>query len=298
MQEPARTFKLARPGTAKPMPRLFVENLSVIDCAYLDAQRGLVGESWLVDIELQGALDAQSMVLDFGEAKRLLKQGIDGSVDHRLLIPARAAGLSLHEQNRELRLCFQAAPGRYEHRSPRSAVCLLDAETVNPAAVIAFLQPQLQALLPAGVRLHLQLRNEPIDGAYYHYVHGLKRHAGLCRHIAHGHRSRIEIRVDGRRDAKLEQEIASRWRDIYLGCREDRIEGAPGEVRFAYQASDGRYELVLPAARVDFLDCDSTIEQIADHLAARLAPRRPGHELEVRAYEGHAKGAIGNAVTR
>lgn len=275
------------------MPSLFVENLSVIDCAYLDAQRGLVGESWLVDVELEGQLDAQSMVLDFGEAKRLLKRGIDASVDHRLLVPTRAARLVQQAQEGELRLVFSTVLGRYEHRSPQSAVCLLEAETVSAQTVIAYLEPRLQALLPSGVRLQLHLRNERIDGAYYHYVHGLKKHAGLCRHIAHGHRSRVEVRVDGRRDAELEAAVAERWRDIYLACREDRIAGTAGEARFAYQASDGYYELAMPEGRVDLLDCDSTIEQIAAHLAARLAPRRPGSRLEVRAYEGWAKGAIG-----
>src|SRR3546814_7361440 len=59
------------------MSALFVEHLSVIDCAYLDAARGLVGESWIVDVELHGDLDGQSMVLDFGEVKKRLKRAIE-----------------------------------------------------------------------------------------------------------------------------------------------------------------------------------------------------------------------------
>lgn len=274
------------------MPRLFVENLSVIDCAYLDAQRGLVGESYLVDVELAGELDEQSMLLDFGEAKRLLKRGVDASVDHRLLVPVQAPGLQLQPDGETLELRFQAATGHYRHRSPASAVCLLDAGQIDIAAVSAYLQPRLQALLPAGLQLRLQLRHERIDGAYYHYVHGLKKHGGLCRHIAHGHRSKVELRVDGQRDPVLEQQLAERWRDIYLGSREDLVPGPAGSRCFAYQASDGRYELDLPQDRVDLLDCDSTVEQIAGHLAQSLGPQRPGRPLEVRAYEGWAKGAI------
>lgn len=275
------------------MSCLFVEQLTVIDCAYLDAVRGLVGESWIVDVELDGALDGQSMVLDFGEVKKRLKRAIDASLDHSLLVPRRAPGLQLDADGERLSLRFEAAPGLYEHVSPAAAVSLVDAVAITPDAVAAHLRPILAAHLPANVaRLGLHLRSEHIDGACYHYVHGLKKHAGLCQRIAHGHRSRIEVRVDGARDAALERDVAERWRDIYLGTREDIVARGDGRIRFAYTAREGRYELAMPEARCDLLDTDSTVEQIAAHLAARLAPSRPGRALAVRAYEGVMKGAI------
>ncbi|MGH8444238.1 MAG: 6-carboxytetrahydropterin synthase [Solimonas sp.] len=275
------------------MSRLFVEQLTVIDCAYLDAARGLVGESWIVDIELDGELDGQSMVLDFGEVKKRLKRAIDGSVDHALLVPRLAPQLEIEPDGDALQLRFESRVGRYEHRSPAVAVALLDADTVTPAALIAYLRPHLHAVLPANVAaLHLTLRSERIDGPSYHYVHGLKKHAGLCQRIAHGHRSRIEVRVDGERDAGLEREIAEHWRDIYLGTREDIAGQADGRIRFAYRSNEGQYELSLPQNRCDLLDTDSTVEQIAAHLARRLAGQRPGRTVSVRAYEGVMKGAV------
>ena len=42
------------------MATLFVENLTVVDFSYLHAKRGMVGESWIVDLELSGDLDAQA----------------------------------------------------------------------------------------------------------------------------------------------------------------------------------------------------------------------------------------------
>ncbi|SEQ00807.1 6-pyruvoyl tetrahydropterin synthase [Solimonas aquatica] len=274
------------------MASLFVDNLSVIDCAYLDAQRGLVGESFLVDVVLDGPLDAQSMVLDFSQTKRRLKAGIDASLDHRLLVPRQLPGLRIQEDGAQLHLQLDAAPGRYEHRSPASAVCLLDAARIDTETVAAALQRQLQPLLPPAIRLHLNLRHEAIEGAYYHYAHGLKKHAGLCRHIAHGHRSRVELRVDGVRDRALEAQLAARWRDIYLGTQADLLDRGDGQLHFAYQACDGAYELRLPESRVQLLDCDSTVEEIAAWLHRELAPLRAGHRLQVRAYEGWGKGAI------
>lgn len=276
------------------MSRLFVEHLTVIDCAFLDATRGLVGESWIVDVELEGQLDAQSMVLDFGDVKKRLKQTIDGSADHALLVPTRAGALLSQRIGDELLLEFIAADGVYTHRSPAAAVCLVDTAAITADSVAAYLHPLLMAQMPANVeQLHLRLRTEAINGASYHYVHGLKKHAGLCQRIAHGHRSRIEVRVDGQRDAALEAQVAAHWRDAYLGTREDLLDN-PGDdrLRFAYTAGEGPYELTLPATRVDLIDTDSTVEQLAALLAARLAPQRPGRLVEVRAYEGVRKGAI------
>lgn len=275
------------------MSALFVEHLSVIDCAYLDATRGLVGESWIVDVELHGALDGQSMVLDFGEVKKSLKRAIDTSADHSLLVPRAAPQLTLAATQDQTSLRFEAATGLIEHHSPACALSLIDTDTITADVVVAWLTPRLQATLPDSVTtLNLHLRHEHIDGAYYHYVHGLKKHAGLCQRIAHGHRSRVDIRVDGQRDPELERQVASNWCDIYLGSREDVVAHANGRISFAYSAAEGRYQLTLPEHQVDLLDSDTTVEQIAAHLAQRLAAQRPDATLRVRAYEGVMKGAI------
>lgn len=278
------------------MTRLFVEQLTVIDCAFLDAQRGLVGESWIVDIELDGDLDEQSMLLDFGEVKKRLKRALDSSADHTLVVPGRHPRLALQRSTGRVSLEFRAEPGVIEHHAPPQALTLLDAERVDGASLAAHLQPILAHEVPPNVTgVRLSLRHERIDGPYYHYTHGLKKHAGYCQRIAHGHRSRLEIRLDGGRDAALEAAWAQRWRDIYLGTHEDLVARGNGRLRFAYSANEGAFELELPEARCDLLDGDSTVERIAEHLAVQSAAQHPRQAVEVRAYEGVMKGAIAGA---
>lgn len=276
------------------MSQLFVEQLTVIDCAYLDAVRGLVGESWIVDIELIGELDAQSMVLDFGEVKKRLKRALDQNADHTLLVPLRSKGLKIHRAADRVELEFSGpVAGVIEHRSPPQALSLIDAEWIDGDSLATHLRPILKAEVPANVAsVNLHLRTEAIDGAYYHYTHGLKKHDGHCQRIAHGHRSRLEIRLGGLRDATIEQAQAERWRDIYLGTREDLVMNRNGRLRFEYTAAEGAFAIELPAARCDLLDTDSTVERIAEHLAAQAARARPGAAVEVRAYEGVMKGAV------
>lgn len=280
------------------MPALFVDHLTVMDFTYLDAERGLVGESWIVDVILEGALDDQGMVFDFGDVKKQIKRAIDDAFDHKFVVPSALAGLESDEDDDLLTLRWRDTQDRqWQHISPVDAVTLLPTDSVTQEATCLWLAELLRRFLPHNVEaIKISLRTEPIEGAYYHYSHGLKKHLGNCQRIAHGHRSRIEIHKDGKRSPELEQQWAERWRDIYLGTVEDMIEqfreGPHDYVSFAYQSGQGHFALTLPAERVYFIDCDSTVELLADHLAAQLATAHPGHAIQVKAFEGVWKGAI------
>ncbi len=278
------------------MTTLFVEQLTVIDFSYLCPVRGLVGESWIVDLELDGALDEQSMVLDFGAVKKQLKRAIDDGPDHTLIVPLHypAQQTTMLDDGR-VRTLFMSQVGSIEHIAPAAALTLLDAPAVTPEALVAHLIPQLAAIVPANVaRIGITLRHERIEGASYHYTHGLQKHQGNCQRIAHGHRSRIAILLDGQRDAALETRWAETFRDIYL-VTGDHVVADDGErLSLAYTAPEGRFELSLPKARSYLLgsNTDSTVEEISEHLASQIAAQSNGQAVEVRAYEGVMKGAL------
>lgn len=279
------------------MNHLFIDNLTVIDFAYLDHRRGLVGESWIADIVLGGELDEQGMVFDFGNVKRTIKRVIDERVDHRLVVPAGAPCLQRNDSPGCL--TWQLADGsQIRHEGPEQAVVYLDHHEVVPSAVARLLEQELKAVLPANVTaVEVTLREELIQGAYYHYVHGLKKHLGNCQRIAHGHRSPIRIDINGRRHTELEKHWAQQWQDIYVGTREDLSQSwtdsdGTDYVSFHYDAEQGEFRLDLPCQRVWLLDTDTTVELIAAYLADEIKKEHPDDEVRVKAFEGVGKGAI------
>jgi 6-pyruvoyl-tetrahydropterin synthase len=279
------------------MNRLFVQNLTVIDFSYFDTQRGILGESWIVDIELEGELDDQGMVFDFGHVKKRIKQLIDEEIDHRFVISSQIKSLQIEETQRKLSLNWDSVMGHYSHTSPKNAVVLLDTKTINIKSVTAHLEKVIKPALPGNVSsLKLHLYEEAIDGAYYHYSHGLKKHLGNCQRIVHGHRSRIEILENHQRNHDLEDYWSACFRNAYIGTREDikseKLIDGKGHTTFEYSADQGKFSVTLPTKRVYIIESDSTVELIAAHIADACKAKEPGNHYLIKAFEGVGKGAI------
>jgi 6-pyruvoyl-tetrahydropterin synthase len=289
--------------------QLFVNDLTVIDFSYLCKERGIVGESWIVDVLLDGSLNEQSMVLDFAIVKKQIKAIIDNAVDHKLLLPMQAEELILadspHHTNHKT-LDYRSDRASYYLQSPHCAFAQIDCLVINVATVTKHLNAIIMAELPANVKgLTLILRPENITTDYYHYTHGLKLHDGNCQRIAHGHRSKIQIFVDDERDATLEAAWCQRWKDIYIASESDRISVndiqlsalaknnlTPDHQYFSYTAPQGRFDIAVDCKVLDVVDCDSTVELLADFIARQLKKELANKTVKVIAYEGVAKGAI------
>lgn len=281
------------------MSALFVQQLTVIDFSFLHAQRGLLGESWIVDLELHGDLDDQGMVFDFGPVKKLAKQAIDSVADHKLLIPTQLPGLKVdHLDNEELEIGWQTDDYYFHHKSPPEAVKLLDCQEITPASLTQTLVETIAKIVPSNVtNIKVNLSPEPTDGAFYHYSHGLKKHLGDCQRIAHGHRSKLQVLRDGERALDIEQRWCEKFKDIYLATTEDLVaETTQGEIscyQFTYESEQGQFSIELPQGNCILLETDTTVELIAQYLADSIRSENPdAKRLEVRAFEGVGKGAI------
>ncbi|SEL13370.1 6-pyruvoyl tetrahydropterin synthase [Colwellia chukchiensis] len=289
--------------------QLFVNDLTVIDFSYCCAERGIVGESWIVDVLLDGSLNEMSMVLDFAVVKKQIKAIIDDAVDHKLLLPMLNRAINVENLAKRMGheyVDFSSKQGSYYLQSPASAFAKIASDEITIDAVTTHLKTIILAQLPKNVQgLTLKLRPENIDGAYYHYTHGLKLHDGNCQRIAHGHRSKIHIYKNGQRSSALEDVWCLRWQDIYLASEADRVSQSeielsetamanltPDHQFFAYHAPQGRFDIAVPSNILDVVDCDSTVELLADFIVRQLKQQSPNDEFKVVAFEGVAKGAI------
>lgn len=279
---------------------LFVDKLTNSDFSYLDAERGLLGETWLSHVELGGQLDDQGMICDFGIVKSTTRNFLDDLIDHRLLVPAKAPNLHITQAGDNSELSWALADGAtIQHRSPNQCITLVDADRITPESVASWCEDRLRERLPASIT-HLKLRftTEEIPGPWYQYSHGLKKHAGKCQRIAHGHRSKIEIQRNGQAAPDLEAQWAEILRDSYIATRADLQSGTdiPEDyLRFGYQSEEGHFSLQLPQRYCHLMDSDSTVEQIAVHITDSIKRQEPDSTITVKAYEGLAKGAL---VTR
>ncbi|UYM17403.1 6-carboxytetrahydropterin synthase [Endozoicomonas euniceicola] len=285
------------------MTALFVNQLTTLDFSFLSPERGVVGETWLADVVLYGDLDEQGMVFDFGHVKKQVKASLDFLADHRLLVPVAHSSIQVNSDKNRLDITMESpGAGTINCKAPAQAILLIDAEQISTDVLTPVLEKALLSELPDNVKdVKLRLYNEPIEGAYYHYSHGLKKHLGDCQRIAHGHRSAIQVHVNGVREQSLEKQWAKRWQDIYIAIREDLIErfeqNGRAYNRFGYTSDQGYFELTIAEHLCYLIDTDSTVELLAQHIAAEIGKElAENSNLQVTAYEGFQKGSI--AVVR
>jgi len=284
--------------------KLFVRDLTVIDSTYLHSKRGFVGESYQVDVVLDGQLNEQSMILDFAVVKKQIKAIIDTEVDHKLLVPAASPHCTVicEEQRTQVNYVLEDK-STIQLKSPHQAYCLLESENITSNLLEAYLEQVILSKLPENITgLSVTLRSEQIVTPYYHYTHGLRKHDGNCQRIAHGHRSKIDIFINGEYSEYWVENWAKRWADIYLASQVDVIE--PSELSFvaaksdvlmhcsAYHAPQGYFELLMPASRCEVLHNDTTVEELAGFICETIKQQEGDNSVTVYAYEGIGKGAI------
>ena len=281
------------------MVSLFVENITNLDFSFLSKARGLLGETWLVDITLSGELNNQGMIFDFSKVKKQIKSIIDDTADHKLLVPIRCPRYRPSQQasNNYIDFSYQSNTGLIQYKAPKQAVCLVEANEITTDVVTKLLINSIKKHLPVNVAdIQLTLYQEPNLENYFHYTHGLKKHQGDCQRMAHGHRSSLEIQVDGYRNYELEKQWCKKWQDIYLVSEEDitNLQNTSGNyLEIKYTANQGDFYLRVAKNSCYIIKSSTTVELLAFHLAETIYNSlQKQHTVAVKLFEGYQKGAI------
>ncbi len=274
--------------------RLFVDNLTNVDFSYLHPIRGVVGETWLANVELIGGLNSQGMVCDFGIVKKQIRQWLDEEIDHRLVVPSLSSQLCIANNEKQIDINWKYANKKnLRCNSPAESIALVETTEITQDSIAQWVIQQLTPLFPNSVAtLSIDFVEEKIETPFYHYSHGLKKHAGNCQRIAHGHRSQIQIWRNEKLSLNDMQRWADNFKDIYIGTRSDITGESASAYHFAYTTNQGEFRLDIPREDCYLIETDSTVEFIAQHIAQTLKKEMPTDTFRVKAFEGMGKGAI------
>jgi 6-pyruvoyl-tetrahydropterin synthase len=292
---------------------LFYKNVTVLDYAYLDDHRGVVGDALKVHVEFIGKTDEEGVVYDFSYAKKKVKEIIDRDCDHRLVVPKDLVE-KIDGDRIRFNYSFGLSDMPLEYECPSEGVCELPSFHVNKATMASHLENLILKEMPETVSaIKLTLEDESLDEGKptFHYTHGLKEHYGNCQRLFHGHKNTVDVFVNGKERRDLEEYLATElFQNSIHFCKWENVQNKEEilpllknqspvgrfsqipRVEIAYTSGQGNFKGSLPGAEVFLMTEESTVENLS-MLFAKIIKEKVGDErVMVRAYEGVAKGAI------
>lgn len=278
------------------MNTLFLKDFTVLDFAFMHPTDGLTGESWYVSAELEGELNDQGFIFDFGPAKKALKSAVDKEFDHKFLFDESLA------VPQETGLNFA---DRYFYSAPSESYASFPS-TLTLSYLEKALSEKIFSRMPHNVTaLRITLREDARfkSEANFRYTHGLQLHEGNCQRLFHGHRNPVEVWVDGIRESKLEFDLAAYWNGAHfaqidtvknakaLGLQLGKRIKSEDLAEITYESPQGKFFAKIPASKLFMLATEPSIENIARAGVVWLREQGIRGVLKVVAYEGLNKGA-------
>lgn len=294
---------------------IFMRNITTLDCGVFDLSDGIIGQSWIVDLEVSGELDKDGIVQDFSELKKQVRKSLKESVDHALLIPIKSEFVKFRTtSNGDECWMLTSVAGRgkkavdWSYTCPKGAVYPIRSKSLDRETIALEINKTMGRRLPENITSYkISLREEDIDPteAVFRYTHGITSHSGMCQRLFHGHRSCIEVHIGEVRRPDLEQylvwevlgkniHIASESQVQTTGLEVGARSQSTEPVTIGYTSKSGLYEGILPANRVFVVPQETSIEIIA-HTLAEVVRAKVGDtedRIKVACYEGIEKGAV------
>ncbi|MDH4469241.1 MAG: 6-carboxytetrahydropterin synthase [Bacteriovoracaceae bacterium] len=280
---------------------LFYENITILDYAYLDPSNGIpCGASLVVDVKIDGPIAFDGMIMDFGKVKPHLKRIIDEYCDHKLCLTTDQwkllKDISSEQRTLAFKLIEYTAPSDLFYPIGQENHSLKDMEISLSELLQKYVE---QKDLSFRVTLREEFSEKKIKEEsipFFRYTHGLKLHKGNCQRLLHGHSNTLKVWVNDelRNDLalKLTNDLFSQ--NIHFAFQENIVSDKNSVIEIAYESSQGKFHLKIPAKYVYVLPCESTIEKLSQHFA-QVIKNEYGQKndlVTVAAFEGIGKGAI------
>lgn len=299
-----------------PDSRIFIRNVTVLDCAIWHSTRGPIGRSWNVDLEWFGTTDHEGVVMDFSQAKKLGKQLIDTYFDHRLLIGTEQT--KTVSGGRYVCLPETSCPSenRFYLDTYQESLCILPQDvltalcTEDKGPLEILLAERIKEAGPknvSSVKVKLRDHCEADSERFFNYLHSLRMHSGNCQRF-HGHSNTIEIYEDGQLNASLSATVAKFLNGKYLiteeylcpyeqiannfhGSHIKELEFDTAQYQWiVYSGTQGLVYACVPKERLIVMSEESTIENIAAWIHKKTFSN--SKNISIYAFEGINKGAI------
>jgi 6-pyruvoyl-tetrahydropterin synthase len=279
---------------------LFIKDLTVLDCAVYDPQRGPIGMSWNIGIQFIGNLNEEGVVFDFSYAKKTAKKLIDSTADHAFIAPKDLIECTKKNEKDY----FKFSDGIIEYEAPIEAFFLVD--HISDSFIFAKLEKLILEECKKNkdcaelqtVKLTYTKEDEP-GCSYYHYTHGLKTHYGHCARLIHGHRSLVEIYINDKRNESVEEYVKNMYFDKHLVFKENIIAEDEYTFTIGYKTQcQGEFTLKIPKKDCVIYKVETTVENISKEIFESILPLVSGttgnktNIVKVVAYEGIGKGSV------
>lgn len=299
------------------LTQIFIQDVTLLDCAILFPNQGPKGRSWHVDVVWEGEKDTTGVLFDFSLAKKSAKSTIDHEFDHKLLV--RPSSIRFQSNSQIIIIETQKikendsvfAINTYNNsirKVTRETIASLENNDVSAlekeiAQAIFRNSPENVRSVTVKLREHEQKQNPH----YFNYTHSLCYHYGNCQRF-HGHSNIIEVYKKGVLDISKSTQAAKKLNNSYIISRNyltkewnttlfrELIENCPELsdlkeelIAAQYKGTQGEVAVIMPKESVLTLDYESTVENLAEFIRKQFGT---DDEIEVRAFEGLSKGSI------
>lgn len=275
---------------------LFVKDFTHLDGAILDPVYGMVGISYKLGIEFIGKTNEEGIVFDFSKAKKCAKKVVDDNADHALIVGNNDVRMNIEEGFAHVKTDSMT------YDCPIEAVFVVS--EVTESQIFSRLE---QLIMNACVQnpecsklKQVKLtysREEPTENMpyFYHYTHGLRDSCNRCERPGHGHRSTIEVYIDGIRDSNIERKICKLYHNKHLVFKDNIVPSVPEDSKFitiSYTSKlNNNYIMKLLKEDVIVYPVETTVENISMITAQWIKEHVTSmSDIEVVAYEGIEKG--------